>query len=217
MNQACYIRHLAPQELDALLATGWRHFGYYFFRYSHDTFEGVPTDVLPLRIDLQGFELSKKFRKIKSKNRHFTYVIKPIEIDEAKEQLFYNHARKYKRNVPQTIYSFLNYSNPATEPIEAVEVSVYDGEKLIACSFLDIGAEATSSIYAMYDLAYSAYSLGYYTILLEIEYAQKLGKKFYYHGYAHSHATHYDYKKCFPNLYYYHWQQEQWLLYEPIP
>lgn len=58
----------------------------------------------------------------------------------------------------------------------------------------------------MFDLDYSENSLGLYTMLLEIEHAISLGKKYYYHGYCYDVKSFYDYKKQFPALEWYDWE-----------
>ena len=75
-------------------------------------------------------------------------------------------------------------SEPATVPCDCVECRVYDGHTLVALSVLDLGAGATSSVYGVFDPAFSGRSLGIYTMLKEIEFSQARGCNFYYPGYA---------------------------------
>ena len=49
-------------------------------------------------------------------------------------------------------------------------------------------------------------SLGILTMLLEIDFALRSGKKFYYHGYAYEGNSFYDYKKRFSGLERYDWR-----------
>ncbi|MDW7693602.1 arginine-tRNA-protein transferase [Flammeovirgaceae bacterium SG7u.111] len=196
---------ISPAALDKSLALGWRHFGSYFFRYSLSVYDDQLCKVLPLRVSLPHYSHSKSFRKIRSKNKVFQTSINPIQIDIDSIQLFEQHKTKFKESVPNSIYNFLS-EEPATKPCEAKEVRVYDGEKLIAQSFFDIGKGSISSIYGMYDLNYSTYSLGIYTMLVEIDYALELGKPFYYHGYCYDTPSFYDYKKRFAGTQYYDWK-----------
>ncbi|WP_051203963.1 hypothetical protein [Hugenholtzia roseola] len=218
MYKSIFLNKVLPQKFDALLAQGWRHFGIDFYCYSASYYQEKAVRVLPLRIPLQRFEaempfpdyLPKWLRKIAIKNQKFQVKIEPIVVTEQVETLFEKHKAKYTHNIPDSIYTFISAQNPAQVPIEALMVAVYEGEKLIACSFLDIGHQAVSSVYGMYDLDYAAYSLGYFTMLLEIDFAKKQNKEFYYHGYSYDVPSHYDYKKRLPYVEFYSWESQTW-------
>jgi leucyl-tRNA---protein transferase len=197
---------ISPTELDRRLAEGWRHFGSYFFRYSYNWVRGELALVVPLRIRLATYLPSRSQRKVWQKNTHFQTVVRPIEIDQVKIALFDKHKQRFERNVPESLATFLSPVRPHECPCEAVAVEVYDGQRLIACSFLDLGHAAVSSVYAMFDPDYEKFSLGIYTVLLELEHARQNGKIFYYHGYSYNVPTGYDYKKKFAGLEKYDWQ-----------
>ena len=195
---------VSPVELDLLLAHGWRHFGINFFRYKTSVIHQDIFHVIPLRINLAHFQISKSQKKILSKNQDTKIVIRPAEIDDEKESLFYQHIDRFQDNQPTSIYDFLSDS-PHDTPCETYELCVYLKGKLIACSFFDQGRNSISSIYAMFDLTESKRSLGIYTMLLEIEYAIRTGKSYFYSGYAYTEPSVYDYKKRFDSLEYLQW------------
>ncbi len=62
-----------------------------------------------------------------------------------------------------------------------------------------------SSIYAMFEPTETSRSLGIFTMLLEIDFALKRSKKFYYQGYAYEGNSFYDYKKHFRALEKFDW------------
>lgn len=161
--------------------------------------------VLPLRINLNGFYFTKKQRKIISRARRFTTKIQEIVIDDEKELLFYQHTSKFEQGAPTSIYNFIS-TQPSLVPCQAREVAVYDNGKLVAASFFDLGLEATSSIYGFYDLNYSRFSLGIYTMLAEIQFSLDFQKKYYYHGYCYDVPSFYDYKKRFNQVELFDWQ-----------
>ena len=197
---------VSPIQMDLLLANGWRHFGTQFFRYNLSVYNGILCQVIPLRIRLADFSLSKNKRRIISKNQELKVIIRPIKIDEEKETLFERHKRRFDHSVPFSIYDFLSL-NPANVPCAALEVSVYDCEKLVAASFFDVGRTAVSSIYGMFAPEESSRSLGIFTMLLEIEYARRNGKDFYYQGYCYNIDSFYDYKKRFRALEKFDWKR----------
>ena len=209
INEYFYAYAVTPELLDQLLARGWRHFGVYFYRYSQDNYGGQERRVLPVRVHLPTFKHSKTQRRVWRKNADLRYQVRPALLDHTKHELFARHKLRFTHNIPDTIYEFLS-EEPASIPTECREICVYDEEKLVAASFLDIGEKSVSTIYGMFAPEYNARSLGLYTMLCEIEYAQKLGINYYYHGYCHEVPSFYDYKKRFSGLQRLDWKTETW-------
>lgn len=199
------IPKVSAKQLDKILSNGWRHFGTLFYYDKVNWYNGHFCQVIPLRIDLKKFELSKSLRKIIKKNKDVEVVTRPAFIDDEKHKIFHNHCKRFKHNVPDSIYNFLS-ENPATIPCETLEICLFDSGKLFAVSFMDIGDSSASSVYAMFELGYSEYSPGIYTLLLEIEQAKKMGKNYLYTGYAFKESSHYDYKKRFMGTEYFDWK-----------
>lgn len=196
---------VAKDQLDELLAHGWRHAGVHFYRYNFAFHRSTLTEVIPLRIDLEGYRPSKGQRRLLKRNRIFQTVVRPALVDQSKIELFQQHKRKFEENIPESIYDFLS-KKPASIPCEGGEIAVYDRDRLVAASFFDIGATCLSAIYGMYDLDYRDHGLGIYTMLKEIELARSFGKSHYYHGYCYSCPSFYDYKKRFTGLQRYDWR-----------
>ncbi len=205
INEYFYTDYVSAQEMDALLAQGWRNFGQYFFRHSWDFLRDEQRTVIPLRVRLRDFSLSKKQRRIIKQNLDLQTVIRPIVIDEEKHDLFDRHKQRFKSNVPPSIYTFLDLE-AGSIPCEALEFCVYEEEKLLAVSFLNSGNTSTSGIYAMFEPECTSRSLGIYTMLLEIEFSRRMNKSFYYQGYAYQGESFYDYKKRFRALEMFDWQ-----------
>jgi leucyl-tRNA---protein transferase len=200
------INKISAKNLDGLLAEGWRHFGKDFFRYNLTFQEENLVHVLPLRMVLENFTFSKSQQKILRKNADLKIVIQPLVLNEEKIKLFESHKSKFAEHPPEDIFSVVHLTNPAQIPCKCLEISVFDSDKLVACSFLDVGSKATSSIYGFYDLEEKARSLGIFTMLLEIKWAKAHHKQFYYSGYAYDKPSFYDYKKKFAALEYFDWQ-----------
>ena len=204
INEEFYSEKLHPLQLDAVWADGWRHFGTHFFRYNLGMYELDIRRVIPLRIRLADFTLSKSRRRILRKNADLQTVIRPITITAETEKLFDRHKRRFKHGVPDSIYDFLS-RDAANVPCEAKEVCVYDGERLIAASFFAVGERAISAIYGMFAPEETSRSLGIFTMLKEIEFAIEGGKQFYYQGYCYEGESFYDYKKRFSGIEFFDW------------
>ncbi len=214
INEEFYSSSVSPEELDALLAKGWRHFGEQFFRYNIGFYESDIRFVIPLRIRLKNFAFSKNQRRVLRKNQDLQTVIRPVEITEEKEALFHRHKRRFKQGVPDSLYDFLSF-DAARVPCEAKEICVYDGEKLLAASFFDVGARTISGTYAMFEPSDTKRSLGIFTMLLEIEFALENEMDFYYQGYVYEGNSFYDYKKRFRATEQYDWK-ENWTDFEDV-
>ncbi len=205
LNDAFRARRVQPGEMDLLWANGWRHFGVYFFRYSLAEHNRRICSVMPLRIELSHFTPSRSQKRILAKNRDVQVVICDTFIDATKEALFERHRQRFKENVPDSLYTFLSHQ-PASVPCRNQEICVYAGERLLAASFLDIGEEATSAVYATFEPEEHKRSLGIFTMLRAIEYSRELGCSYYYPGYAYRESSVYDYKKNFAGLEYLDWE-----------
>lgn len=202
----------SPQEMDRRWSQGWRHFGREFFRYSLSLNEdGSWYRIQPLRLVLAEFRPTARHRRILKKNADLTVEIGSARHDAGREALFLRHRTRFKSNLPDSLRVFLPEADPATQPCECREVRLLDPQgRLLAVSYLDLGEESCSSVYAMFEPEASARSLGICTFLHEIAYAQNTGRRFLYPGYATVEPSHYDYKKSFPALETYHWRTGEW-------
>lgn len=214
MIEQFYTGYLTSDELDFYLSLGFRHFGIHFYRYDVGTFRDEKVHVLPLRINLANYKKSKSQKKIWNKNQNFKIKIEKTNITEEINILFDKHKNRFKEYIPDSIYTFINQINPHEIPCEMNQVIVLDKEKIIAVSFLDIGNNSTSSIYGMFDPDYEDFSLGIYTMLLEIEFSIQNNKIYYYPGYAYIEPSFYDYKKQFFGLENLNYYTGKWLQYE---
>ena len=205
INEEFYADSVSPTQLDLLLWDGWRHFGTHFFRYSLAVYNSEICRVLPLRIKLADFQLSKSQRRVLRKNDNLRVEIRPIAITSESNALFHRHKERFDHGMPESIYDFLS-SEPATVPNEAREIAVYHKDKLVAVSYFDVGHKTISGIYAAFDPDESARRLGIFTMLKEIEYAQATHREFYYQGYAYEGKSFYDYKKRFSALERFDWE-----------
>jgi arginyl-tRNA--protein-N-Asp/Glu arginylyltransferase len=200
-----YCLDVAPSEMDRLWAAGWRHFGIVFFRYRTAQHGPKEYNVLPLRIDITRFAPGRAQRRVLKRNRDAAFVIRAASFDDTKETLFAAHRQRFSENVPESLHDFLS-PLPATMPCTNLELCVYLGGKLVGVTFLDLGASATSAVYAIFDPAHYKRSLGILMILRSIEFSRDHGFRYYYPGYAYREPFAYDYKKQFIGLEYLDWE-----------
>ena len=201
-----------PAMMDRLWSEGWRHFGKKFFRYSLMLSEGESKldIVTPLRIQLADFVMSKSQRRICRKNEDLVCEFLPASFSEETTAMFHRHKTRFQDNVPEGLEDFLS-DKPGIVPCECVELQCRLEGRLIAVSYLDVGHNSVSSVYAMFEPEFSSRSLGIFTLLKELEWAQKRGLKICYPGYATEGPSVYDYKKRFSPLESYDWADNVWL------
>ena len=195
----------SPEEMDRFWAEGWRHFGIFFFRYRTAVHGKKIFTVLPLRLDVSRFALTRSLKRVVAMNRDLTSLIRPASVDKVKKALFLKHRLRFKENVPTSLSNFLS-PLPATVPCRNLELCVYLGKKLTAVTFLDLGQTATSAVYAMFDPGEAKRSLGILMMLHSIQFTREQGYRYYYPGYAYREPFAYDYKKRFLGLEYLDWQ-----------
>lgn len=203
-------QHATAVRMDELWATGWRHQGTLFFRYSHWPTAGIEHQIMPVRLDLARFTPSKSQRRVLRKNEDLRWEIAPVEYCDEMHEIFAKHSSRFHENIPQSLFDFLGHA-PATIPCECQMLKAILGSQLIAVSFMDLGEQDVSSSYAIFDPDHAARGLGTLTLLREIEHARSLGRRYLYHGYATRTASHYDYKKTFNALEAYDWARDMWL------
>lgn len=200
--------------MDGLWAAGWRHFGRYFFRYSTQPDEhGGTQTITPLRIDLVSCSFTKSQRRVLHRNAGLRCEIGPAGIDDELRAMFQRHKQRFTRNIPEELETFLG-PDPAAGPCECCMVRVFDGDRLVAASFFDVGQSAASSVYGVFEPEYEKHSLGIFTMLKEIEHCRDSGLRWLYPGYATQEPSAYDYKKQFRGTEYLDWKSGEWL---PLP
>lgn len=207
IHEVAKLERVPPAGMDRLWAQGWRHFGADFFRYSlmpaeHDE---VLT-IQPLRLSLAEFQPSKSQRRILKRNADLSIRIVPAMVDEEREDLFFRHRERFTSNIPGSLRDFMASDKPDCDPCQCMSVEARLNGRLIAASYLDVGKEAVSSVYAMFDPLESRRGLGTLTLLEEIRWARDQGKIWLYPGYATREPSVYDYKKSFLPLEVFDWE-----------
>lgn len=194
----------SPAQMDQLWSDGWRHFGIIFARYGSAFHGGKFYSVLPLRVDIERFTLTRSQKRVLATNRDTKLIVRPTFVDEEKETLFEKHRLRFDENAPTSLHNFLS-EFPDSVPCPNVELCVYLNARLIAVTFLDVGELATSGVYAMFDPAEAKRSLGILMMLRSIYFSRERGCRFYYPGYAYREPFSYDYKKRLTGLEYLDW------------
>src|SRR5262245_58444783 len=194
-----------PAEMDGLWAQGWRHFGTRFFRYASSVYLGQPVRVLPLRIDLRDFLPSRSQRRVFKRNADVRVDFGQAVIDAERETMFFKHRSRFKEDVPDSLSDFLS-SAPAQIPCETKECRLFVSDRLFGVGYFDIGEQAVSAVYSIFDPVESPRSPGIKLILEEIQWAREHEFRYFYLGYCYDWPSFYDYKKRFSASEYLDWR-----------
>lgn len=211
-----YPEKLQPQELDAYLARGWYRMGQSIFTTHYLCFSDQFYSAIWVRLPLEGYQYSKSLRKIIRRNtERFKTVFNKSQLTYEKEQLY----QRYKASFPGLLAPTLKESLLDGEEFniyQTYEVNVYDGSRLVATSFFDVGKTSAASILGIYDPEYSIHSLGLYTMLMEIEYCLQNKMLFFYPGYIVPNYARFDYKLRIGETEYYDLSTSNWLPFKQL-
>lgn len=188
-----YPSSLEPKDLDAHFEDGWFRMGQAIFTTNFLKFKEILYSAIWLRIDLNTFEMSRTQQKLQKVNSKFTIEIQEACVDDTKEILF----EKYQEYVPFDTAPNLQqllYGHGVNDIYETLEICIYDGSKLIACGFFDLGENTSAGISCFYDPEYKKYSLGKYLMYLKMDFSKKKGFDFFYLGYFAPGYPLFDYK-----------------------
>ncbi len=152
------------------------------------------------RVDLQSFRFRKSHRKLLKRNEgKFRYEVLPYTATRAQDELYERYQRSHPLDVGRTLEDVFG-NQPTTHDFDTYRCLVYEGERLVAFSCFDLGGETLASIFAAYEPEYARYSLGFYSMLLELEYGRAHGFRHYHPGYCVPGLGAFTYKLRLPNL-----------------
>ena len=216
INEEFHADRVLPGQMDSLWAMGWRHFGTHFFCYNVGFLHLDIQFVLPLRVRHSELSFTKSQRRVLRKNEDLQVEIGPAKITEPDHAMFLRHTSRFNHSIPESLFNFIA-PEPSDGPCEMREIRVFRRDALVAVSYFDVGLEATSGVYGMFEPTVTDRSLGIFTMLKEIEWAIETGRKFYYLGYAYEEKSFYDYKKRFRGTEAFDWDDEWKSLSEYTP
>ncbi len=206
---------ISAKRLDKMLASGYFRTGNYLMRTRVLFFNNEILNTLHIRIQLMQHEFPKNTQKVLRKNKErFRYQIQPIHISIEKELLYKEHRKRFKGNASPNLSTYL-FDNLNKNIFNTYEINIYDGQRLVGFSFFDVGANSMASIIGIFDQDYASYSIGIYTMLLEIEYSKSMGLKYYYPGYVAYEPSQFNYKLRLANAFdFYDWHSKRWSSFE---
>ncbi len=180
-------KDVSKGKVQDYLERGFRRFGPYFYRPVCPSCQLCKS----LRVDVKNFKPSSGQRRILKKSTELKVEFSSMfSLQEA-----FALWRKFNQQKFQNEVTAIDFNFTLAYPAESRFYSLFSYEsKLVGIGFLDKTENSLSSVYFAYDLDYSHLSLGHFSILKELEFAQQLGISHYYLGYWIKDLSSMDYK-----------------------
>ncbi len=191
------------EEFSSLLVSGWRKFGFYFFR---PACAGC-RQCVPVRVLAERFEPSKSQRRVLRKNSSTSVMITPNTFSEERYQVFKKHSEiRFGQKTARESY----VQDFCTSAVPSFIMEYRAEGKLFGTGFIDLASDSLSSVYFAFDPDYAFLSPGILSCMAEIDTARALGKKYYYPGYYVEGNSSMDYKIRFSPYEIYCWETKTW-------
>ena len=179
-----------PADYQQLMDRGIRRTGDFF--YAPDC-EGCRACV-PIRILVDGFTPSRSQRRVTRRNHDITLAVGPLECSRESYELYERYlAAQHPESAATSSYDSFRESLYESA-VDTVELRYLLGDQTVAISIVDACPDGLSSVYHFFDPAHAARSLGVYSVLAEIDLADRLGLRWYCLGYWIANAPTMAYK-----------------------
>lgn len=205
-----YLEQIDGHELDDYLERGWYRMGQSIFTTHFICFEQDLFPAIWIRLDVPQHTFTKSQRKLLRRCAdRFTIRFADLDLTDEKEALYDRYKKHFKGYIAYSLRDNL-YDGGHVNAYNSKEVTIYDGDRLVGFSCFDVGRDSAASIVGIYDPDYQALSIGYYTMLLEVEYCRQHGIRHYYPGYVVPGYKRFDYKLRIGQVEYLDIALDQW-------
>jgi arginine-tRNA-protein transferase len=165
---------------EALLGLGFRRSGRHFYA---NRCEGC-CQCLPLRVDANRFIPSKSQRRVARVNADVEVETSAREYSEERFRLYADYVlSRHGEMAEHDSYCSFLVDSPVSGFISDYYLTQGGKRRLVANGYLDLMPNGLSSVYFAFDPAFSKRSLGVFSVMKEMEIAQKLGLSWYYLGF----------------------------------
>lgn len=191
---------MLPQSQDDYLDEGFFRAGHTVRKTRYVFVEQDFWSTVWSRVNLQTYNLRKSHRKIWNRvNKRFTYSIQPYEDREDQHKVYDAYQLNHPLDVGETLYDIFGMHEP-THSFDTHTVRIYENEQLVGFSLFDLGEDSIASLMGCYLPAYASHSLGYFSMLAELDFGKKRGLSYYHPGYCVPGVPAFEYKLSLPNL-----------------
>ena len=188
---------MTPAEYGALLARGYRRFGWQMFRPACPECEKCRS----VRIPVREFTPNASERRILRKNEGVRAELYPLFVSSEHLDLYnrYHRFMNEHRGWPLRQVTAKSYGEEFLSGAGHVgrQWLYFENDRLIGVALMDEAPGAISLVYCFYDPAWRARSPGTFSILNQLRYAKACGMEYAYLGYWIESAASMSYKGRF--------------------
>lgn len=186
------LSNIAPHLLDDYLADGWFRMQQSIFTTRYLQHDGQFYETIWLRHRLADFAFPEWFLKMQHKGKFRVEITTGLSTP-AHELLYQQYRETKPLDWSDSLESIL-YGDRSNNLFNTHIMNVYDGEKLVAAGFFDIGTASAAGICNFYDPSYKKFSLGKFLYYSEVLYCIENGLTYFYPGYITPGLSMFDYK-----------------------
>ena len=192
VTHAFAIATMPEGAYELLLEQGWRRSGDTFYR---NRCPGC-TCCTPIRVPVREFMPSRSQRRATRRNGDVRVETGPAVYDDDVYALYASYVRsRHPSDSEPTPQGFVHFL--ADAPLETAMMRYYVADRLVGAGWVDVLADGLSSVYFAFDPDEHRRSLGTYSVLREIEYADSLGLAWLYLGFYVPGSPKMEYKARF--------------------
>ncbi len=178
------VNELSTEEYEQYMNRGWRKFGPLLFEPVCAACRACRS----MRIPVRAFSPTRSQKRTLKRNLDLRVEVATPSVDEQRLELYrrYHEAQAARKGWPRESgetserdYTFQFLYNP----VPALEVSAWDGNRLLAVMLADVTDNVVSAVYHFHDPDETKRGLGAFIILRTIEVATRLGRPWVYLGY----------------------------------
>ncbi|MEP7109564.1 MAG: hypothetical protein ABI760_16340 [Ferruginibacter sp.] len=215
-----YPEKLVTEELDKYLANGWFRMRQSIFTTNFLHFNLQFYSAIWLRVKLDQSIYDKKYLTLRKLNKGFKAEIKKAgtgTITPQHESLYQSYRQSISFEVSPSLNELL-FGNEIYNRFNTFEANIYDGDKMVAAGFFDLGKISAAGITCIYHPAYKKFSLGKYLMYLKMDFCKQQQLQYFYPGYVVPGYPAFDYKLEIgkASLQFLQLSTQQWLPYVPF-
>ena len=152
------------------------------------------------RVPLQTFSYTKSQRKrLRRCLSEFDISIAPYQALRDQDELYDIYQAAHPLDVGESVTDILGHHRPLLD-FDTHTLRIERHGRLVAFSCFDRGESVLASVFGCYDPRLPKESLGFATMLLELDYGRRNGYSYYYPGYCVPGLSAFSYKLRLPDL-----------------
>jgi arginyl-tRNA--protein-N-Asp/Glu arginylyltransferase len=168
-----------PELYETMLAQGWRRSGTAFYR---NACSGCGL-CLPIRISRSNFAPSASQKRVLAKNADLSVGMRKLSLDPESYLMYarYSDARHGKEG--NDVLSYIGFLLDSPLDSRMISYRSPDSGRLLGEGYVDVLPNGLSSVYFAFEPSEGRRSLGTYSVMRELKFAESMGKEYYYLGF----------------------------------